>query len=228
MDTKLRYQIDCWEKLPNCMSNTSRKLHIHVSKFMNDATIHGLRVAVKHEEYGTLFSCIVNGRGSLIDETVESFSRPDILKELSRFGFLVRFEENSQILESQLHLLRGAYDLGFDMVRILSVWKLVRGSQEFKTHIVAFTSSSTPIQNWLNNMYSPSFSEYKDALVEGQAIDLTTLSKDKHLDWSWLYNDIYNISDVLAKYNSELYNLEHRNLVSGKLHSEEIETGGGE
>lgn len=222
-DNRLKYQIDSWDKLTKCQSNTSRKLYITVSEFTRNATVEGKRISVFHEIYGILFSCIVNARGRLLDNEVEGLTTSQILQELSRFGFLVRFEDKIKISDKQLYSLRGAYDLGFDYARTIAVWSYDRTSAiRSKVHIVAFSSSYN--QDWLNSGYSPSEDEYLKAISSGQAFSLDTVTDDNRLDWSWMVGSVYRIVDILSKHQEQLYAMRHR-LIAESKSDEDVQGG---
>ena len=213
MDNKLRYRIDSWSKLPQCMSNNSRDLHIKVSTMINDRRLCGTRISVEHDEYGVLFTYLVDSYGDLIDSGIEPVSADILLKELARFGFLIEFSNKVQISKTQLQCLRGAYELGFNKVRILSVWHYELGEKVFSSYVVAFQDGFN--QDWLNNGYSANEKEYLDAISYGQAINLSSISSEKHHKWSWLSGYVLNINDILSTHSDELYAMDRRSIAEG-------------
>lgn len=210
MDNKLRYRIDSWNDLRECLSNNSRDLSIHVTHMLNDSRISGTRISVVHSDYGVLFSYIVSPSGDMITPDIDSISTEQLFKELSKFGFLVEFSDKVDISVTQLVCLRGAYELGFDKVRVLSTWHTELGQKVFKKYVVAFHDSFN--QDWLNNGYSAPDSEFNSATVSGQAINLSTLSLVHNHNWSWLEGYVMNINDILSTHSDELYAVDRRSL----------------
>lgn len=206
----LRYQISSWEQLPQCMSNNSLDLSLHVTKLIQDSRLSGTLISVEHSEYGTLFSYIVDASGTMISSGIESLNTEDILIELSRFGFYIQFSEDVYISDTQLKLIRSAYELGFDKLRVLNVWHYENGSKVFSPYTIAFHSKFN--QDWLNNWYSASDKEFMDALVKGQVINLDSLTEVKGLNWSWLYGYVMNIEDVLLTRKPKLYAIDRKSI----------------
>ena len=96
----LRYRISKWEQLKGAMSNTSRALHIVVTKFLNDKRLVGTRIKVEHDTFGTLFATIVDVNGTLTTDTPEQdtfvMTPGQILAELRKWGFEI--ESNERII----------------------------------------------------------------------------------------------------------------------------------
>ena len=201
----LHYRISSWKQLPKCQSNNSRDLHISVTDFIQDDRLSGLRIEVNHKQFGTLFACLVSCKGSMISSTDEGFIfelTPDtILSELSKFGFNIKYYPTLSLSGDQIQLLMNVDSLGFDKVRILSVWDTVRGTKYFKHYVVAFKVDSNP--DWINSGYSASKTEFANAVVEGSAFNITALSESKDFDWSWLYNKVLSVADILLDISME-------------------------
>lgn len=193
----LRYQISSWQQLPNCLSNTSRELHVHVANIVNSPNLSGLRISIEHDRYGTLFTYMAGCGGELIDITPEAdISTEQILGQLRQFGFLVQFSPESNLPSSQLEYMLTLRKLHYDKIRILNVWKpRITTEKEFKQYVVAFQSSAHKF--WLNREYSPSEDEFTEGLINGTAINLTDISKTKRYNWSWLKEYVANIDDVV-------------------------------
>ena len=196
----LRYEISSWYQLTECKSNNSRDLYIKVSKFaLNDTTIGGTRITIRHKVYGILFSYMIDAVGSLvtIDESTKKsyqISNDSILKELEKFGFLVQFSPREHIYHSQLQYLKTLKGLHFDKIRVLKVRKGTKVGYSISTHVVAFMIKENP--NWLDNQYTCPDNEFVKALREGSAIDISLTSEAQSYDWSWL-DYVANIDDIL-------------------------------
>lgn len=199
-NTPLQYQISNWKQLSKCLSNNSKELHIKVTEFIQDDRLSGTRIAVHHDVFGVLFSYIVDASGSIISDFDPNISPnltvDQILIQLAKFGFLVKFKENENLSGDQIQYLMTLDSLHFDKLRILNFWKSVNGVKQFTTVVVAFQVQYLP--DWLNSGYSPNQDEYTTALNNGWAINLSSISKDKHYRWDWLYNWVANISDIIS------------------------------
>ena len=197
----LQYKISNWNQLPECLSNNSQDVKIHVTNFFNNDVLSGFRIAVVHKTMGTLFSCVLNPHGSLITPGYEYHEHEldveHILEQLKMFGFYITYEAESHLSEAQLNYLRTLDNLGYDKIRVLSVWTADRitGLKTFDTKIVAFQAD--PLGDWLNNGYAPSRSEFVKALDEGVAANLTEVSNTKKYRWDWLKGYVMSIQDIL-------------------------------
>ena len=207
MDNKLRYRIDSWDKLTQCLSNNSRDLSISVSKCVSTDVLDGTLISVEHPSYGCLFSCLVNASGSLISEGVDCLTTPQILKQLEMFGFYIEFASVVDISLKQLMCLRACLDMGFNKVRVLSVWQYTTNASKIAdTHIVAFDDSHN--SDWLNNGYSPNIEEFSSAIQKGYATNLDNATSNLKFNWSWLYGNVMNIEDILSSHSYEMSSYE--------------------
>lgn len=198
--TPLRYQISNWKQLPNCKSNNSKQLHLHVTDFIQNNDINGVRITLDHDVYGELFSYVVNASGSLVstfDKDIEyELTTDEILTQLAKYGFLITFHSWEDLSGDQVQYLMTLQNLHFDKIRLLSVWDAPNGVKEFKLHVVAFQVEQLP--DWLNAGYAPSKTEFLDALNSGYAINISAISETRNYRWDWLYNWVADIGDVLA------------------------------
>lgn len=198
--TPLRYQISNWKQLPNCKSNNSKQLHLHVTDFIQNNDINGVRITLDHDVYGQLFSYVVNASGSLVstfDKDIKyELTTDDILIQLAKYGFLITFHSWEDLSGDQVQYLMTLQNLHFDKIRLLSVWDAPNGVKEFKLHVVAFQVEQLP--DWLNAGYAPSKTEFLDALNSGYAINISAISETRNYRWGWLYNWVADIGDVLA------------------------------
>lgn len=202
-DTPLQYHISSWSQLPQCLSNTSKYLHIRVGEFLN-SDIKATRITVEHDQFGILFAYLVDASGSLLcpgdDGMIKELSPEKILKELAKFGFLVTYDPVSNLKEAQIDFLKTLDKLNYDKIRTLSVWEVVNGVKQFTKYIVAFLSGPNPY--WLNSNYCPSKQEYNKAIQSGTAFNVSALSEAKQLRWTWLDGFVANIEDVIRDYDN--------------------------
>ena len=170
MPKPLRYKISDWRQLSRCKSNMSKDLSISVTTFVQDDRLNGERIAINHTDFGTLFACVLNAKGTMVckssnDDYTFEFTPAQILEELRKYGFLVDYNPVESIDGSQLFTLQNLLNLGFQKIRILNVWSAPLGVKEYHTYIVAFNPYN--LGDWLNAGYSPSYTEYTNALVNG-------------------------------------------------------------
>lgn len=207
----LRYNISSWRQLPQCMSNNSKDLRLHVTDYVHDDVFRGFRISLDHCKYGTLFACVLNARGYMISPS-EDFEKLDpliddvkypistelstdqILTELRKYGFWINYNHRENLPGGQIEYLMTLQGLHFDKIRVLNVWKSVNGEKQFKIYIVAFKSCAH--KYWLNNAYSPSEKEFSEALLKGTATNLTEICQTKNYRWDWL-DYVANIDDII-------------------------------
>lgn len=201
MNSKLpyRYRISNWHQLTQCLSNTSRDLSITVTDFIQNFKLSGTRIKVDHKEFGTLFACVVNSSGSLInsDESdwISDMTPQAILQEIKKFGFIVDYAPSKSLSGNQLLYLQSLLKLNFDKIRVLSVYSIRNRVKATTYHIVVFNVKDNP--RWIDSGYAASDSEFINALSNGSAMNLDNVSDTDKFDWSWL-DYVANISDILA------------------------------
>lgn len=208
----LRYNISNLRQLTGCLSNNSRDLSIHVTEFYNQPTIRGLRISVEHTIMGTLFACVIDASGKLITDygnqgQFHEFTVEDILGELEKYGFYVTYNPRYNLKGTQIEYLMTINKLGYDKIRVLDVWNAPIGVKESKWYVVVFRSKAHP--DWLNNAFSPSEKEFKQALVDGTAINITDICECHKYNWSWL-DYVGNIDDILLDNAGDDYVSEYR------------------
>lgn len=195
----LRYKISSWRQLPQCLSNNSRHLRIHVVDLFNNDTLRGFKISLEHEQFGIIFACVIHARGDIVSDE-SSYGKFDlstevILKELEKYGYLITYEPNKNLSSSQLEYLMTLKGLGYDKIRILNVWTAPDGAKNFSPKVVAFQSN--PLGDWLNNAYAPPESEFLKALLDGTAVNLTNMSKTRNYRWDWLKDFVANVDDII-------------------------------
>ena len=203
-DMPLRYRISSWYQLPECKSNNSRFLHIHVTDMMGGDQLEGIRIRIDHDDYGTLFAIVLSSRGSLISpgsQYMNSMSTDQVLMELSKYGFLVEYKPSSYLPGSLLTYLMTLKNLLFDKIRVLPIRQKVDHTVMLQSQIVAFTSYKCP--KWLNNSYVATEEEVAHAAMKGYAVNISALPETREYDWAWLRDWVANIDDILAQ-NTEV------------------------
>lgn len=199
----LQYKITSWRQLPDCLSNNSRDLRIHITDFFNNEELRGFRITVDHTSMGTLFACVLQPRGNIITPGYEyeehELDVEHILEQLKMFGFYIEYAAELSLPGNQLDYLLTLDNLGYDKIRILSVWTVdkVTSVKSFETKIVAFQAD--PLGDWLNNGYAPPVSEFLKALNDGTAINLTEISNTKNYRWDWLKGKVMSIEDIIQE-----------------------------
>lgn len=208
MAEPLRYNISSWFQLPECRSNTSKDLHIVVNRVIDDGShrLMGINIQVRHPQYGTLFACLVNADGTLLNhdensQIIQEFSVDEILSVLATFGFYITFHVNQHLSEEQVAYLTTLNNLGFNKLRRLEVYNPAGTVQTIKhvqlkysEYIVAFNVAKCP--DWINLDFCCGKKPFVDALMSSGAMNITDLEQTKGFDWTWL-TYVANIDDII-------------------------------
>lgn len=199
MSKPYRYNISNWFQLAECKSNNSVDLYITVKQIIDDGShrLQGINILVNHNQYGTLFACLVNSSGSLLTPDPDSgiikeFSTDEILAELNKFGFDVTFEINQHLSGEQISYLMTLSDLKFDKLRRLYVQDKPDG--KYSEYIVVFNVAKCP--DWIHIDYTCGKKVFVDALTTSGAMNLTDLEQTQGFDWTWL-TYVANIDDII-------------------------------
>lgn len=199
MSTPLRYNISNWMQLAECKSNNSTDLYITVRQIIDDGShrLQGINILVNHNQYGTLFACLVDSSGTLltpdpVSGIIKEFSTEEILVELNKFGFDVTFEINQHLSGDQISYLMTINDLGYDKLRRLYVQDKPNGG--YSEYIVVFNVAKCP--DWINMDFCCGKKPFVDALMSSGAMNLTDLEQTKGFDWTWL-TYVANIEDII-------------------------------
>lgn len=199
MPEPLRYEITDWHQLKNAKSNNSRELSIKVADLLHSDVLTGLRIQVYHEQYGPLYTCVLNAQGSIVTEINNNIvvepSTEDILAELHKWGFIVEFDQKLNLPQGQLDFLSELKTLGYDKLRWLTVQTTKYGVTNSKPYIIVF--NVTNHADWLVNTYAASELEFLSALKDGSAVNISATSKANVWSWSWLWGYVMNIDDIL-------------------------------
>ena len=200
MSNPLRYEIVDWHQAVDARSNNDADLRIKVTDFINDDRLTGLRISVVHPSFGVLFTCVLNAHGTFISEINENISyeltTDQILSALAKYGFIIVYKQKSELPADQLAYLETLLNLGFDKLRILSVYTVEFGEKKYKPYIIVFNVKDNP--KWLDINYTAPYYEFTDSLAKGSAVNLSATSMVKSWSWGWL-NFVANISDILAE-----------------------------
>lgn len=196
----LTYKISSWTQIGECLSNTDRKLHAVCSKIVS-ATLQGLVVKVEHEDFGCLFSYLVDGEGpTLSDLPVVPLSPQEILDQFKRFGFYIIYEEEKHLPGGLLNYLITLDGLGYDKIRILYVdmpAPLPGEDVEPKYCVVAFKVKDHP--EWIHNTYRATEDEITQGAMDGTVINVSAMSKELNFNWGFLKDYVLNIKDILEE-----------------------------
>lgn len=198
----LRYNISNWLQLSECLSNNSTDLYITVKQVIDDGShrLEGTIILVNHTQYGTLFACLINSKGSLltpdpVSGIIKEFTTDEILAELNKFGFDVTFEINQHLSGEQISYLITLSGLAYDKLRKLPVYEYdSQANKIFSDYIVAFNVANCP--DWIEMDYTCSKTEFLRKLNDGVALNLTNMSQTKLFDWTWL-TYVATIDDII-------------------------------
>lgn len=200
-NTILQYQISDWSQLSKCCSNNSPDLKICVSKYIQNFDIEGTKVEVKHPQYGTLFAYTIRPKGNLITnincQDLEVMHSQTLLNELRRYGFYVDYVEEANLSSGQVNLLKTIQGLKFDKLRIFAVHDI---ADDFNSSLRITAFNMQNHDQWLNAGYSPSKKEWESAILDGSAFNVSGLEEANNYSWDWLYNAIYDIDEILMRY----------------------------
>ena len=157
----------------------------------------GIIILVQHNQYGTLFACMVNADGTLLtkdsnSEIIWEFTTDEITKILATFGFDVTFHINQHLSGNQISYLMTVSDLGYDKLRRLLVQDKPDG--KYSEYIVVFNVAKCP--DWIANDFTCGKKPFVDALISSGAMNLTDLEQTKGFDWTWL-TYVANIEDII-------------------------------
>lgn len=205
---KLRYEIDSWDQITGCQSNNSPKLHLTYDVALG-RSLSGQIIRVEHDDYGCLFSYVVEASGVDVscssNGTVFQLTTDELLMELEKYGFIVKFSKCLQISDAQYQLLMSSQLLGMSKIRIMYVDMTEKRNRfdddyERKPYLAMFKTDKLPM--WLSNGKVCSKQEFEDALANGYAVNLTECEGGLHgNDWSFLTDKVLNVSDILKKVN---------------------------
>ena len=194
----LRYNISNWLHLSECKSNNSTDLYITVKQVIDDGShrLSGTIIIVQHNQYGPLFTCLINSSGTLLTPDpdsgiIQEFTTDQILAELKKFGFDITFSINQHLSGDQISYLITLSDLGFDKIRMLEVQQL---DGRYANYLVVFNVAKCP--DWIQNDFACGRKPFLESLNNSGAMNLTDLPQTKGFDWTWL-TYVANIDDII-------------------------------
>ena len=188
----LRYNISDWHQAIDCLSNSSRYLHIRVSDFVQNSAVEGTKLEVYHDQFGILFSYVVDAVGEIIDPEVSVLTTAQVLNELARFGFLITYDQKAHLPTAQLQFLVAVNQLGFDKLRLMTV--LDPATSTARTYVIVFKIANHP--DWLDNTATAYLRDFNQATADGTAFNVSTISESEKYRWDWL-DYVANIEDIL-------------------------------
>lgn len=198
----LRYNISSWHQLPKCLSNTSSELHIKVADMLQNTELTGTRISIEHNRFGVLFATVVHASGTLIVHNgyavPAELTPAQILVELARYGFYVTYNPISELTGAQIEYLLVIDKLGYDKIRLVGLPAADNQTNRTDDYVVAFQVEANPL--WVNANYMPSAAEFRKAICNGTAFNLSALSQTEKFSWSWLRNFVANIKDVVSDF----------------------------
>ena len=166
MNAPLRYSISSWRQLVDVKSNNSPRLSISVTDFIQNREIAGLRICVEHENFGPMFTCILKAHGSIVtcpgNSYYHEFTVDDILKELYKYGFYIKYDPKNALTGNQLEYLMTLDKLGFDKIRLMNVITYTGSVSTVNTYVVAFNVKEHP--QWIDSFPAQSSSDYPHSL----------------------------------------------------------------
>ena len=201
MSRTLKYKITSWLQLNQCLSNYDPDLRASGIQIMDDR-LQGTVIRVTHKKYGCLFAYLVDGTGVDVENpSIPLLTPKEILSELRRFGFLITYDVLGTLPGDVIEYLITLDKLGYDKIRymLISEPTLFDTEKDLEYFVTAFKIKDHP--DWINNTYRARTDEFQDALIDGPAINITAISKEKHFDWSFLRDYVLNISDIIEEYS---------------------------
>ena len=156
--------------------------------------LEGLRIAVEHDTLGILFSYVLADSGDLISQVdpLTLLTTQQILDQLALYGFLITYYQRAYLPGNQLQFLMTLSALHFDKIRLLTV--LDPATRTGNTYVVAFKIQENPA--WLDNTATAYLNDFKKALVNGSAFNVSTISESERYRWDWL-DYVANIDDII-------------------------------
>lgn len=115
----------------------------------------------------------------------------EILKEIERFGFLVTYDEKSNLPNETISFLATLDNLGYDKINIIIVKEILNKSVYWRPYAIAMKSSfNTDLLTYGIKITQPVFFA---KLASGSILNITN---EDPLHWDWL-KYVANISDIL-------------------------------
>lgn len=202
------YAIDNWHQAPGARSATDPTLRIQVTDFINSDILEGVRIQVKHPQYGVLFACTTGTKGRLVSYDKDAFlTTKQILTALRQFGFDIHFKLCPVLDEATKKFLEGCLATGYThirwAVRIWTPWRLehyhwcdhphaIKKTPGMKERVViCFNETKRP---YLINQFIKPIVDFDGDIMEVSPDD------NPKLNFEWLPSDMpYQISSLLTK-----------------------------
>ena len=200
MSQPLRYQITNWDQVTECFSNNSKNLYLTISKLRDNPTIRGDVIKVNHTKYGVLFAAILNGDGKLLNTYTEDYlplpfmSTQMILRELERFGFIIKYDVKNHLPADILTFLSTVDNLGYDKITKVCLETKFEHSAKMwlPTTIIMKSRYNDDLLTYGCRISRKVFEEKLTANV------VMNIEHEANMSWDWV-TYIANIEDILSE-----------------------------
>lgn len=119
-------------------------------------------------------------------------STKDILKQLAKFGFYIRYDVKSNLPDETFVFLQQMLQLGYDKItKVLLQTSSRDGDEIWIPSIVVFKSTKDNIDLWGYDIKLPR-SKYMKKIDHNSILNVT----DQGIKWDWV-TSYFNISDIL-------------------------------
>lgn len=165
---------------------------------MDENTLEGLCLQVNHTKYGTLFACMIAGSGRIISKVDEEgqylpfLSTQEILKQIAKFGFYVKYNEMSNLPGPTLDYIQNIMQLGYQKItRILLQTTSTQGDTTWQNSVIVYkvVPENTDLLGYGMKIGRKKWMEKVDA---NTVLNVT----NEGIDWDWV-DCMYNLSDVM-------------------------------
>lgn len=165
----------------------------------------GTAIQVNHSEFGTLFSALICGEGSLIDTCDdEGFDIPflttdQILNQLRMFGFDIIYDYKKDLPDNVFVFLKEIMLLGYDKItKVMLETYSPDGENIWKPTVVVFKSTKDN-DDLLSFGHQLGRRSYINKIDDNSILNVTY---EEEMNWDWV-TSFFNIADILDE------NLDH-------------------
>ena len=148
--------------------------------------------------YGVLFAAMIEGQGVIItNETPEGINIPfmttdEILKEISRFGFYVKYNVKSNLPSETVSYLATIDNFTFDKITRINLQTLDKDGSgyHYVPSVIIYDSSKN--EDLIGYGIKLSRNSYVNKVTNNTLINVTNIG----ISWDWV-DSMYNIADIL-------------------------------
>ncbi len=148
--------------------------------------------------YGVLFAAMIEGQGVIItNETPEGINIPfmttdEILKEISRFGFYVKYNVKSNLPSETVSYLATIDNFTFDKITRINLQTLDKDGSgyHYVPSVIIYDSSKN--EDLIGYGMKLSRNSYVNKVTDNTLINVTNIG----ISWDWV-DSMYNIADIL-------------------------------